>query len=64
MIGDDWDADIIGAMGVAMDQAFIASTEDLLNEIRADQGQKPLRHNRKPTYRIAHLLELKDILLG
>lgn len=64
MIGDDWDADIIGAMGVNMDQAFLSTTEDLLNEIRLDHGHKPLRHNRKPTYRIAHLLELKDILLG
>lgn len=63
MIGDDWDADVIGAMGVGMDQAFLASTEDVLNEIRADRGQKPLRHNRQPTYRLSALRELEDILL-
>jgi putative hydrolase of the HAD superfamily len=62
MIGDDWDADMVGAMGVNMDQAFLASTEDQLNEIRIADGLKPLRHNRQPTYRLGALVDLMPIL--
>jgi putative hydrolase of the HAD superfamily len=62
MIGDDWDADIIGAMGVGMDQAFLGATENQLNEIRLADGLKPLRHNRQPTYRLESLLDLGPIL--
>jgi putative hydrolase of the HAD superfamily len=64
MIGDDWDADIIGAMNVGMDQAYLATTEMQLNEIRQANGQKPLRHNRKPTYALDSIADLKPILLG
>jgi putative hydrolase of the HAD superfamily len=62
MIGDDWDADIIGAMGVQIDQVYIATTENQLNEIRLSDGLKPLRHNREPTFRINNLNELMQIL--
>jgi FMN phosphatase YigB (HAD superfamily) len=62
MIGDDWDADIIGAMGVGMDQAFLGATENQLNEIRLADGLKPLRHNRQPTYRLESLMDLGPIL--
>jgi putative hydrolase of the HAD superfamily len=62
MIGDDWDADIIGAMNMGMDQAYLATTEKQLNEIRQANGQKPLRHNRKPTYSLDAISDLIPIL--
>lgn len=62
MIGDDWVADIIGARDYGMDQAFLTTTEDLLNEMQIGEGHHPLRHNYKPTYTISSLTELKKYL--
>lgn len=68
MIGDDWDADILGARDFGMDQAFITSTEQMLDAQRAAwNGTEPSahntsRHNFKPTYTIHDLEELIPIL--
>jgi YjjG family noncanonical pyrimidine nucleotidase len=62
MIGDDWDADILGARDFGMDQAFITTTEDQLNELNEAHGHAAVRHNYKPTYTISKLLELKEVL--
>lgn len=62
MIGDDWDADILGARDFGMDQAFITTTEDLLNEIHLADGMNEIRHNYKATYTINDLRELITIL--
>ena len=59
MIGDDWDADIIGARGVGMDQVFITTTEDLLAEVTPGLT---IRHNYKPTATISNLLEMISFL--
>jgi putative hydrolase of the HAD superfamily len=48
MIGDDWEADILGARNFGMDQVFLQFNTQ--------------RHNVKPTFTIQHLLELKNIL--
>ena len=48
MIGDDWDADILGARNVNMDQVFLKLNHQ--------------RHNVQPTFTIEHLLEIKNIL--
>lgn len=48
MIGDDWEADIIGARGVGMDQVFLKFNDH--------------RHNVQPTFTITELIELKNIL--
>ncbi len=48
MIGDDWDADILGAKGVGMDQVFLKFDDH--------------RHNVHPTFTITELIELKNIL--
>jgi putative hydrolase of the HAD superfamily len=48
MIGDDWDADILGARGVGMDQVFLKFDDH--------------RHNVHPTFTITELIELKNIL--
>jgi putative hydrolase of the HAD superfamily len=48
MIGDDWEADILGARNFGMDQVFLQFNTQ--------------RHNVKPTFTIQHLLELKKIL--
>ncbi len=48
MIGDDWEADILGARNVDMDQVFL----------KLDQQ----RHNVHPTFTIEKLVELKNIL--
>jgi len=62
MIGDDWDADILGARDFGIDQAFLTSSEDEQNVLNAAHGNKAVRHNYKPTYTLHSLLELKDIL--
>ncbi len=62
MIGDDWDADILGARDFGMDQAFLAYKEDEQNEVNEAHGNKPVRHNYRPTYTIHSLLELKNVL--
>ncbi len=48
MIGDDWDADILGARNVGMDQVFLKLNQQ--------------RHNVHPTFTIENLVELKNIL--
>lgn len=48
MIGDDWEADILGARGVGMDQVFLKFNDH--------------RHNVQPTFTITELIELKNIL--
>jgi YjjG family noncanonical pyrimidine nucleotidase len=62
MIGDDWEADILGARDFGMDQAFITTTDDLMNEINAQHGHASVRHNYKPTYTIRSLRELIGVL--
>jgi FMN phosphatase YigB (HAD superfamily) len=62
MIGDDWDADILGARNAGMDQAFLTSTEDLLHELGSVTTDRPMRHNFHPTYTLRHLNELMVVL--
>ncbi|MFM7233689.1 MAG: YjjG family noncanonical pyrimidine nucleotidase [Flavobacteriales bacterium] len=62
MIGDDWDADILGARDFGIDQAFLTASEEEQNALNASHGNKSVRHNYKPTYTLHSLLELKDIL--
>ena len=62
MIGDDWDADILGARNVGMDQAFLSTTEALLNEINQAHGHKAVRHNSEATYTLQQIDELIKIL--
>jgi len=59
MIGDDWDADILGARGAGIDQVFLTTTEEVLVEA---QGGKEIRHNYHATYTIHQLEELKNII--
>lgn len=68
MIGDDWDADILGARDYGMDQVFITTTEQMLDAQRAawngteTSAHNTSRHNYKPTYTIHNLAELIPIL--
>lgn len=62
MIGDDWDADILGARDFGMDQVFLTTTEDILNEVALNKGQDVARHNYKPTYTVRDMFGLKQIL--
>lgn len=62
MIGDDWEADILGARDFGMDQAYLSEQEDVHNEILTAAGNKSRRHNYSPTYTIHSLSELKAIL--
>lgn len=62
MIGDDWDADILGARDFGMDQAYLKVKEDEQNAVNADHGNGPVRHNYKPTYTLHSLTELIEIL--
>jgi YjjG family noncanonical pyrimidine nucleotidase len=62
MIGDDWDADILGARDFGMDQAYLTTTDDMLSELNEENGHDKIRHNYKPTYAIKSLHELMDIL--
>jgi putative hydrolase of the HAD superfamily len=62
MIGDDWDADILGARDFGMDQAFLSLHEEEQNELNASHGNGPVRHNYKPTYTLHSLHELLNIL--
>jgi putative hydrolase of the HAD superfamily len=59
MIGDDWDADILGARNIGMDQIFLTTTEDLLEEVSPGLT---IRHNYKPTATISALSEMIDFL--
>jgi putative hydrolase of the HAD superfamily len=59
MIGDDWDADILGARNAGIDQVFFTGTEKRLAELH---DGKSVRHNYVPTFVIDTLGELKNIL--
>jgi putative hydrolase of the HAD superfamily len=59
MIGDDWEADILGARNAGIDQVFFEATEKRLDELT---GRKGVRHNYSPTFTIATLNELNQIL--
>jgi putative hydrolase of the HAD superfamily len=59
MIGDDWDADILGARNAGIDQVFFTGTEKRLAELH---DGKSVRHNYVPTFTIDTLGELKNIL--
>ena len=59
MIGDDWDADILGARGAEIDQVFLNTTEEQLKEAH---GVKEIRHNYEATYTISRLEELHNII--
>lgn len=62
MIGDDWEADILGARDFGMDQVFITSTDAMMNEVNNGIGHTPIRHNYKPTFTIDRLAELMEVL--
>ena len=59
MIGDDWDADILGARNAGIDQVFYTGTEKRLAELH---DGKSVRHNYVPTFVIDTLNELKNII--
>ena len=59
MIGDDWDADILGARNAGIDQVFFTATEKRLAELH---DGKSVRHNYVPTFTIDTLDELKNII--
>lgn len=59
MIGDDWDADILGARNAGIDQVFYTATEKRLAELH---GGKSFRHNYVPTFTIETLQELHNII--
>lgn len=62
MIGDDWDADIIGARDFGIDQVFLTYTEKVIFALNGKNEDATPRHNYKPTYTLDSLLELKEIL--
>lgn len=62
MIGDDWEADIIGARDYGIDQVFLTTTEEMMNVINEENGHAERRHNYKPTFSVRSLRELMDIL--
>lgn len=69
MIGDDWEADILGARDFGMDQAWLTSTEDAMELMRLDvqklqkeSHRNRIRHNYKPTFTIHSLHELQEKL--
>jgi len=59
MIGDDWDADILGARNAGIDQVFFTATEKRLAELH---DGKSVRHNYVPTFTIDTLDELKNFI--
>ena len=61
MIGDDWDADILGARNAGIDQVFFTATEKRLAELHFG---KSVRHNYVPTFTIDTLDELKNKING
>lgn len=60
MIGDDWDADIIGARDFGMDQVFITATEKMQMSVTGETHK--IRHNYTPTYTVDSLTELLPLL--
>jgi len=63
MIGDDWDADILGARDFGIDQVYLTTNEDILNQVAASNGQELARHNYKATYTVNDMFDLKQILV-
>jgi len=59
MIGDDWEADILGARNAGIDQVFFEATEKRLDQL---SGRKEVRHNYTPTFTIEKLMDLNEIL--
>ena len=59
MIGDSWDADIVGAMQFGMDQVYYCPKTDKLASPGADASGQP---TRTKTTVIAHLEQLLDLL--
>lgn len=62
MIGDDWEADILGARNFGMDQAYLTINEQAQNALNAANGNGAVRHNYKPTYTLHSLHELIGIV--
>jgi YjjG family noncanonical pyrimidine nucleotidase len=65
MIGDDWDADILGARDLGIDQVFLTTTEDMLASMAVHDSEtypRRVRHNYTPTYTINNLSSLKQLL--
>lgn len=56
MIGDDWEADIIGARDFGIDQVFLVSGEEKVED------HNKLWHNYKPTYVVSNMHQLLDFL--
>ena len=54
MIGDDWDADIVGAANFGIDQAYYAKNDVAKNTLSFS--------NKLITHRVNQLIELKNIL--
>jgi putative hydrolase of the HAD superfamily len=62
MIGDDWEADILGARDFGMDQVFLTSTESMMATMSDAHTDHPVRHNYHATHTIAQLNELLSIV--
>jgi len=62
MIGDDWEADILGARNAGMDQAFLTTTEDMLHELSSSTRDRPSRHIHKPTFTLHRIDDLLKVL--
>jgi FMN phosphatase YigB (HAD superfamily) len=58
MIGDDWEADVLGARDAGMDQAYLTSTDDMLQEFGHRGESDRRRHNHTPTFTLGTLGEL------
>jgi putative hydrolase of the HAD superfamily len=58
MIGDDWDADILGARDFGIDQAFITHTEQMQLKLSGGDRTHQVRHNYSPTFTVNNLSEL------
>jgi FMN phosphatase YigB (HAD superfamily) len=58
MIGDDWDADILGARDFGIDQAFITHTEQMQLKLSGGDRTNQVRHNYSPTFTVNNLSEL------
>jgi putative hydrolase of the HAD superfamily len=62
MIGDDWEADILGARDVGIDQVFLTTTEEMLQSMSGVSGNVMARHNYQPTHTIGALADLREII--
>lgn len=62
MVGDDWEADILGARDSGMDQAFINSTELMMNNLGLSPAGTSENDNYQSTFSIQSLNELRSIL--